>query len=597
MKQLRVVLSTSLAMVLAFLAFGVHSGPLQAMNEPSNEVATDVFHPLPGVGPTTKPTPTPQTGSEGGILSDAIQRLEQLDSYRSLLHLEWDGTDAEGQPTKGYLDFKEALVREPYAYQLNIEGEGFMEEEGGVSHFAMIIVGDQGWYYLSDSDTWMQVPADNIAGEAGTMSAKQMLQQFELTDVEAEPTTEAINEVECYRYSFTESEVSISEIEGKIVNARGDAFIAVEDGFLVKLWMQADITGAGEGALVEKGSMEFTYEVSDVNQEISIEPPVEAGKTGTREDIPVLPDAKMDFSSPDFIGYHTAKSVSEAGKFYEREMPKNGWQAEPGNSIQEDSATLNYTKGSDSAWVVITTDDQGTNVSILITAGEETETPEAKATLEAEETPEPEETIEAQLRADIPMLPDAKVDFSAEGLISYRTAKSIEDAAAFYEKEMPKYGWKGDSGNSATAEGAFLMYSKEEETAFVMISTDEQGTNVVISYGAGEEATEEPTEEAVEEPTEQPTLERQARDDIPMLSDAKLDPESTESMIIYRTPRQPREVGRFYEREMPKYDWEPAEDNDVSSGYLEFNKGAEMASVYFAAEGKGTLVEIYITSE
>lgn len=488
MKLLRMMLPVSLALMLALLAFGTHLSQLQAMGASPNESAASVAYRPESVVPAAlaaKATPTPQpTEESGGMLGEALGRLAQLDSYRSVLHMTWDGTDTEGQPTKGYIDIKEALVREPHAYRMDIEGEGFMDEEGGVSRFALVVIGDQAWYYLSDTNSWMQMPAGSIAQEAGTMSAQQILQQFELVGAEAEAKTEYVNDVECDHYTFTEREISISEEEGKIVSARGDAFIAVEGGFLVKLWVQADITGAGgEGALVEKGSMEFTYDVSDVNAEISIEAPTGAGQPSTREDIPMLPDAKVDFSSPDFIGYHTAKSVTEAGKFYEQEMPKNGWQADPGNTVQKDSAALTYTKGSDSAFVVITTDDQGTNVSILITAGEEVKTPEAKATLEAEETPEPEETVEPQLRADIPMLPDAKVDFSAEGSINYHTA------------------------------------------------------------------------------------------------------------------RQPREVGRFYEREMPKYAWEAAEDNNVANGYLEFTKDAEMATVYFSAEEKGTLVEIYVTSE
>jgi hypothetical protein len=84
--------------------------------------------------------------------------------------------------------------------------------------------------------------------------------------------------------------------------------------------------------------------------------------------VPLLPDGIVDFSSPDFIGYHTYATVENAGRFYEREMPAREWKPAPDNSIAADAATLTYTQGVRSVSIIIYPGD-GEKTYLLITLG------------------------------------------------------------------------------------------------------------------------------------------------------------------------------------------------------------------------------------
>jgi hypothetical protein len=89
----------------------------------------------------------------------------------------------------------------------------------------------------------------------------------------------------------------------------------------------------------------------------------------SRDDVPMLPDAELDsFSTADYIVYQTGSSIAQVGQFYEREMPKNGWQSVEGNNPADLAAAgyLEYTKGEELADVYATGMDGQIQVEILI---------------------------------------------------------------------------------------------------------------------------------------------------------------------------------------------------------------------------------------
>ncbi len=82
--------------------------------------------------------------------------------------------------------------------------------------------------------------------------------------------------------------------------------------------------------------------------------------------IPLLPDASVDISSSEMIGYHSYVSVAEAGEFYEREMPERNWEPAPANEVDEDVNTLEYRKGKQSALVTIMPGDGATTYVLIV---------------------------------------------------------------------------------------------------------------------------------------------------------------------------------------------------------------------------------------
>ncbi len=131
--------------------------------------------------------------------------------------------------------------------------------------------------------------------------------------------------------------------------------------------VDADFRYTDPEEVFEEGNIIMTFDISEVNQPITIEPPAEAeAQAGGRDDIPMLPDAEVDFASGEFISYQTASSVADAADFYQDEMPKIGWTADEGNTVFDENALLHYTKGSESADVIIGSDENGTTVLITI---------------------------------------------------------------------------------------------------------------------------------------------------------------------------------------------------------------------------------------
>jgi hypothetical protein len=113
----------------------------------------------------------------------------------------------------------------------------------------------------------------------------------------------------------------------------------------------------------------MSYRVFDINQPITIEPPAEAlAQQGAREDVPMPEDAKIDFSMRGMVSYKTALSVDEVAKFYETEMPKQGWKlAEEERTLFEDWVSLTFTKGKDRAYVTINQEEEGKGSSVMVT--------------------------------------------------------------------------------------------------------------------------------------------------------------------------------------------------------------------------------------
>ncbi|MBC8255644.1 MAG: hypothetical protein H8E35_16670, partial [Ardenticatenia bacterium] len=188
-----------------------------------------------------------------------------------------------------------------------------------------------------------------------------------------------------------------------------------------------------------------------------------------RQDIPILPDAEIEFSSPDFITYKTASSVQDATEFYETEMAKQGWESSGDSFVMEDTAMLSFEKDGATASIMISAGEQDTDVIIAV----ESEGGAAGGG----------DIQEPQSRDDVPMLADADLDsFSTADYIIYQTGSSSAEVGQFYEREMPKNGWKSVEGNNPAdlAAAGYLEYTKGEELADVYATEIDGQTQVEI---------------------------------------------------------------------------------------------------------------------
>lgn len=88
--------------------------------------------------------------------------------------------------------------------------------------------------------------------------------------------------------------------------------------------------------------------------------------------------------------------------------------------------------------------------------------------------------------AAFPMVDDAKVDFSMEGMLSYTSQKSVKEVVEFYREQLPPLGWKPDTTLEMVDEtGALLSFKQEAKTLTISISVEE-GTGLKVALITGQ---------------------------------------------------------------------------------------------------------------
>lgn len=80
---------------------------------------------------------------------------------------------------------------------------------------------------------------------------------------------------------------------------------------------------------------------------------------------------------------------------------------------------------------------------------------------------------------DAPQLQDATNVVSDLGLLTFTTASSIQDAAAFYQQELPKLGWQATGEPSVEDTSALLTFDRDGETMIVSVTVEDDGTTTV----------------------------------------------------------------------------------------------------------------------
>jgi len=384
--RLRFVLPAVLILALATLACGINLGNRSQEATPQATKAAEATKPAATKPAEAKPTatepaapaektvepaatPAPAGGEEAQLnLKSSVSSLQNLSSYRVGFRFDWKGTKA-GQPVDGYIDMRSAFVREPAARELQFEAKGMDQTQTQTpSKVSFIQVGDAAWLYESQSNTWMQVPAGESGFAEGFFKPETLMAGFDISKGRRSLLPQEVNGVSCYKYTFTEKDFAASAGE-TVKNATGEAYIAVDGGYVVKMTMNGDVNYTKSDQMFDEGNIKLTFDLSDINKPITIEPPAEAkAQTGGREDMPKLPDAKVELSTSELVSYRTGSSIKDAAQFYETEMPKNGWTAGESNQdlIMDDSAILSYTKAGETANVIVNKDDKGTSVMISI---------------------------------------------------------------------------------------------------------------------------------------------------------------------------------------------------------------------------------------
>ena len=80
-----------------------------------------------------------------------------------------------------------------------------------------------------------------------------------------------------------------------------------------------------------------------------------------------------------------------------------------------------------------------------------------------------------------PRLPDAAQVHDLPGRLTYTTAASLADTAAFYQQQLPGRGWAQLNALSLSDSAGLLDYVQAGQTLTIVLTATADGTNVALS--------------------------------------------------------------------------------------------------------------------
>jgi hypothetical protein len=349
-----------------------------AATEPIEAQPTQAPEPTQTPEPTVAPTETSTAESTEGMGLDpsTLSGAGNLNSYRSKMTITTTGT-RNGENVEESIDMTIEYTKEPPAEHVVMSGTAFNQGEvpGGLE---MYEVG--GIMYLKMGDQWLSVPAtegDQIS--QAIITPEQVLkdtcgwtrgQDTEIGGVPVQHFTTSMQQMESC------TPLNLFGDTGTLTDAGGDVYVAVDENYVAQMDLFYEGTGldlnlAGTDETVEQGRMDFHFEMTDVNQPISIQVPEEAIQAGSLpEDIPIPADAEEVSNAFGMITFQSPSSPQDVADYYKTEMPKNGWTQSSDENLGG-MFMLEFTKDTRTASFMISTDTNTNKTSVVITIQEE----------------------------------------------------------------------------------------------------------------------------------------------------------------------------------------------------------------------------------
>jgi hypothetical protein len=324
--------------------------PIINESTPADSTTASANTPTPG-GPPVSFTGDLTFGPGNFNLQDPKTGLSDLSSYTATLILSFDGTEA-GQPKKWSKTYVMLYSRDPSLRQLTIEKTGdtsnpeqvymaeldgaVYEQRGTNACFANVV--EEG---NSISDQFEPAGFLNVvigAGEAGT---------------------ETVNDVAANHYSFDERAIGLADV----TKSKGELWVATDSGYIVKylLTTQGNADYFGDGI---DGTLIWDYELTNINQAVTVKLPDDCPPGLVNA--PVMPDAASVLSKPGILTYDSTSSLPDIAAFYQKEIPSLGWVLAGEPTITDDTILLDYLQGENMLSVIVTNNENGTKVHILL---------------------------------------------------------------------------------------------------------------------------------------------------------------------------------------------------------------------------------------
>jgi hypothetical protein len=327
--------------------------------------------------PTVAPADTPVSGStdDTGLDTSALAASSNLSSYRSKMSFITTGTK-DGQDVQESMEFTTEYTSDPLIEHIVLSGtnvDSTMPE--GIETYTTADT-----MYMKMGDQWMSVPAteDNQIGTS-LVTPEDMLQT---TCGWKKQQDSELNGIPVEHYTATKADIMNCSGMGLLVatsdltDAGGDLYVAKEGNYIAQMDFFYEGTnldlnlGTGDEA-VQQGRLDIHIEMSDVNQPFTIQIPEEALSAGALpEDIPVPDDATEVSNMMGMISFKSASTPAQVADYYRTEMPNNGWTQSSDNDMGG-TIMLEYAKDTQTASIMITTDDNTNATSVIISTSEQ----------------------------------------------------------------------------------------------------------------------------------------------------------------------------------------------------------------------------------
>ena len=393
--------------------------------------------------------------------------LTNLASYRATLILTFVGTHA-GKPEQWSRTDTLLVTQSPLTRQLTID---YSDGTDQVNRAEI----NGGTYEWQAGGICMLKTADASRSVAASWEPAARLSSVIGAE---EAGTETLNNVAATHYRFDERAIGIAGVS----DSRGELWVAAEGGYLIRY--QLTTTGGtdyfGEGI---EGTLTWNYQLSDVNQPLSIELPDDCPPALLN--MPLMSDAADVLQLPGFTSYTTPSGIEDVLAFYEELVTASGAQANNPPLISEHSILFGFTQNDQPILLIVSNDGSTTSVELLHMSDPNAlsiavEVPDSRG----EETVA-ESTSQGCEASVVPMLPDAANVQTMMGIVTYTTQTSIEDAVAFYEAQAAAAGGQVTSPMPASNMMAMLNLQQGDKALSVTMSSMGGITNVTIMSVSG----------------------------------------------------------------------------------------------------------------
>lgn len=328
---------------------------------------------------TPAPTATPEPDEEEPVLNEEqLAALEKLESYRLVVSFNSKGTDNNGDPIDENVQITTEYTKDPQARRLIMNFVDNTDPDAEQEPLESFQIGNDMYMFAGDDMGWMRISTEESPFADPELSMITSGNIFSnLDQLRRVRPDERIGGIDSRHYRFDEQVLSrvFGEDVGD-VKATGDVWIAKDGGYVTKYVLTVQVNNGNGGIFdpnLASGVIEMSFELQDVNSNITIELPEEAAAganlVGFDGAFPIPDGARIQAASANFTIIESSASVAEVLAFYEEALAQLGWtKDEQASMTMGDLASYAFSKGGVQLSLVVNTDSNTGKTQIMVSA-------------------------------------------------------------------------------------------------------------------------------------------------------------------------------------------------------------------------------------